>query len=89
MSESLILVLPEFGHLKIHKTLQELQAIWVSKCWLYRTAPEVMCRQNHCCAVDYFALGVIGYEFMLGRVIYTILVFSGLTMENRGKKLET
>lgn len=31
-------------------------------------APEVMCRQNHCCAVDYFALGVIGFEFMLGRV---------------------
>lgn len=37
-------------------------------------APEVMCRQNHCCAVDYFALGVIGYEFMLGRVtLYTNL----------------
>lgn len=31
-------------------------------------APEVMCRQNHSYAVDYFALGVIGYEFMLGRV---------------------
>jgi serine/threonine protein kinase len=36
-------------------------------------APEVMCRQNHCCAVDYFAIGVIGYEFMLGKVrIYSI-----------------
>lgn len=33
-------------------------------------APEVMCRQNHCCAVDYFALGVIGFEFMLGRRPY-------------------
>jgi len=33
-------------------------------------APEVMYRQNHCCAVDYFALGVIGYEFMLGRRPY-------------------
>ena len=31
-------------------------------------APEVMCRQNHGIAVDYFALGVIVYEFMLGRV---------------------
>lgn len=31
-------------------------------------APEVMCRQNHTYAVDYFALGVIGYEFMLGKV---------------------
>lgn len=28
-----------------------------------------MCRQNHGFAVDYFALGVIAYEFMLGRVI--------------------
>ena len=31
-------------------------------------APEVMCRQNHGIAVDYFALGVITYEFMMGRV---------------------
>ena len=29
-------------------------------------APEVMCFQNHTFAVDYFALGVIGYEFMKG-----------------------
>ena len=29
-------------------------------------APEVMCAQNHGFAVDYFALGVIGYEFMKG-----------------------
>ena len=29
-----------------------------------------MCRQNHNCAVDYFALGVIAYEFMLGRRPY-------------------
>ena len=33
-------------------------------------APEVMCRQNHNIAVDYFALGVIMYEFMLGRRPY-------------------
>ncbi|CAD8050516.1 unnamed protein product [Paramecium sonneborni] len=33
-------------------------------------APEVMCRQNHTYAVDYFALGVIAYEFMLGRRPY-------------------
>lgn len=33
-------------------------------------APEVMCRQNHSFAVDYYALGVIGYEFMLGRRPY-------------------
>jgi len=34
-------------------------------------APEVMCRQNHGVAVDYFALGVIAYEFMLGKRPYT------------------
>ena len=29
-------------------------------------SPEVMCAQNHTIAVDYFAIGVIGYEFMKG-----------------------
>ena len=29
-------------------------------------SPEVMCAQNHTIAVDYFALGVMGYEFMKG-----------------------
>jgi hypothetical protein len=33
-------------------------------------APEVLCRQNHGIAVDYFALGVIAYEFMMGRRPY-------------------
>ena len=33
-------------------------------------APEVMCRQNHGVAVDYFAMGVIVFEFMLGRRPY-------------------
>ncbi|CAD8169221.1 unnamed protein product [Paramecium pentaurelia] len=33
-------------------------------------APEVMCRQNHGIAVDYFALGVIAYEFMIGKRPY-------------------
>lgn len=31
-------------------------------------SPEVMCSLNHSFAVDFFALGVIGYEFMNGRV---------------------
>ena len=31
-------------------------------------APEVMCRQNHTCSVDYFAVGVMAYECMFGRV---------------------
>lgn len=29
-------------------------------------APEVMCSQNHSYAVDFFAVGVIAYEFMNG-----------------------
>jgi serine/threonine protein kinase len=29
-------------------------------------APEVLCAKNHSYAVDYFALGVMAYEFMLG-----------------------
>ena len=33
-------------------------------------SPEVMKGQNHSYPVDYFALGVIGYEFMLGKRPY-------------------
>eukprot|EP01016_Furgasonia_blochmanni_P049903 TRINITY_DN7634_c0_g1_i3.p1 TRINITY_DN7634_c0_g1~~TRINITY_DN7634_c0_g1_i3.p1 ORF type:complete len:367 (-),score=49.55 TRINITY_DN7634_c0_g1_i3:613-1713(-) len=33
-------------------------------------APEVMCKLNHGVAVDYFALGIIAYECMLGRRPY-------------------
>lgn len=33
-------------------------------------APEVMCRQNHGVASDYFAVGVIGYECMMGKVFF-------------------
>jgi serum/glucocorticoid-regulated kinase 2 len=29
-------------------------------------APEVMCAQNHSYVVDYFAIGVIAFEFMYG-----------------------
>ena len=32
-------------------------------------APEVMCRQNHGVAADYYAVGVIAYECMIGKVI--------------------
>jgi len=31
-------------------------------------APEVMCRQNHTMSVDFFAVGVMAYECMFGRV---------------------
>jgi len=33
-------------------------------------APEVMTRQNHGISVDYFALGIITYEFMIGKRPY-------------------
>ena len=33
-------------------------------------APEVMIRQNHGITVDYFALGIIAYEFMYGKRPY-------------------
>lgn len=33
-------------------------------------APEVICRLNHTVVADYFALGVIVYEFMLGKRPY-------------------
>ena len=36
-------------------------------------APEVMCAQNHTIAVDYFALGVICFEFMFGFVNFILL----------------
>jgi protein kinase A len=33
-------------------------------------APEVMCRQNHTMAADYFAVGVMAFECMFGRRPY-------------------
>ena len=33
-------------------------------------APEVIFRQNHGVAVDYFALGVLAYECMRGKVVF-------------------
>ncbi len=31
-------------------------------------APEVITNKNHDITVDFFAIGVMGYEFMLGKV---------------------
>jgi hypothetical protein len=40
--------------------------------------------------VDYFALGVIAYEFMLGRVILIFFkILRGLIMEEIDKKSES
>jgi serum/glucocorticoid-regulated kinase 2 len=39
-------------------------------------SPEVMCGQNHTIAVDYFALGVMGFEFMNGKVFILIYIFT-------------
>ena len=33
-------------------------------------SPEVMCAKNHTFTVDFFAIGVIGFEFMLGKRPY-------------------
>lgn len=54
--------------LKIHQVHQD---IWVRfELFYINLAPEVMCRQNHGIAVDYFAVGVMAYECMYGRVSF-------------------
>jgi len=50
----------------MHRIQVGHQGIWVQD--LFYIAPEVMCRLNHGVAVDYFALGIIVYECMMGRV---------------------
>ena len=37
--------------------------------FMVNLAPEVMCKLNHGVASDYFAVGVIAYECMFGKVI--------------------
>lgn len=64
------LVLDEMGYLRITdfgvaKIYQKDNSSETSGTPGYM-APEVLCAQNHSYAVDYFAVGVIGYEFMLG-----------------------
>ena len=34
-------------------------------------APEVMCKQNHGVTADYFAIGIIAYECMMGKVCWS------------------
>jgi hypothetical protein len=54
--------LTDFGIAKIYKKENYKETSGT----LGYMAPEVMCGQNHTIAVDYFALGVIGYELMNG-----------------------
>jgi serine/threonine protein kinase len=44
-------------------------------------SPEVMCAQNHTQLVDYFAVGVIGYEFLSGRVNFKNIIIEILTFK--------
>lgn len=37
-------------------------------------APEVICKMDHSYAVDFFALGVIAYEFMIGKVFFSFIL---------------
>lgn len=36
--------------------------------YIWLLAPEVMSRQNHGVAADYYAVGIIAYELMMGKV---------------------
>ena len=49
-------------------------------------SPEVRCAQNHTIAVDYFALGVMTYEFMFGKVIRLFKTEAICRKEQKGDK---
>jgi len=53
-----------------------LQDTWVLIILLQLLAPEVMFRMPHSYAVDYYAMGVITYEFFLGQVISLLITNS-------------
>lgn len=49
-----------------------------------------MCRQNHGIGVDYFAVGVMAFECMFGRVTPSIFIFNRDPMlENPDRRSET
>jgi serine/threonine protein kinase len=73
------LVLDENGIFNKHKGYVRLTDFGIAKLYQKENsnetsgtpgymAPEVMCSLNHTIAVDYFALGVMTYEFMIGKV---------------------
>lgn len=44
---------------------------YMGKYWfIFVLAPEVMCKMDHSIMADYYALGVITYELMLGKRPY-------------------
>ena len=51
-------------------------------------APEVMFSQNHNCSVDYYALGVIGYELIFGKRPYTNIQRRALKQEIFAKEAQ-
>ena len=51
-------------------------------------APEVMFIQNHTFAVDYYALGVIGYELMFGKRPYNNIERKALKQEIFAKEVQ-
>lgn len=57
-----------FGSLIMQKTQVGHLVIWVGNLEAHIIAPEVMVRRDHGIAVDYYALGVIAYECMMGKV---------------------
>jgi len=53
-------------------------------------APEVISRKNHGIAVDYFAVGVIAYEFLMGHVFLIIFIIKRDPMKQKqGEKQKT
>ena len=50
------------------------QVIWVPFMYAF-VAPEVMCRLKHGVASDYFAVGIIVWECMFGKVDSCIFIY--------------
>ena len=51
-------------------------------------APEVMFAQNHTFAVDFYALGVIGYELIFGKRPYVNIQRKALKQEIFSKEVQ-
>ena len=77
------LYLTDFGFAKIVK--QDMKLIDASGTPGYM-APEVIMNLDHNLTCDYFAIGVMVHEFMMGRVNYFFFTFRGLLLEKTEKK---